>query len=55
MACYLDASALAKLVVAEVETPALQKWVDAQDQLSCPAISHGRSSRKLSVELPLTG
>ena len=32
MAFYLDTSALAKLVVAEAETPALRAWVDQQGQ-----------------------
>lgn len=33
MAYYLDTSALAKLVVAEAETPALQKWLAAADRV----------------------
>lgn len=37
MACYIDTSALAKLIVAEPETPALQSWFSAEDRdpVSC--------------------
>ncbi len=37
MACYIDTSALAKLIVAEPETPALQRWFSAEDRdpVSC--------------------
>ena len=31
MKCYLDASAAMKLVVVELETPALQEWLDDVD------------------------
>jgi hypothetical protein len=37
VACYIDTSALAKLIVAEPETPALQSWFSAEDRdpVSC--------------------
>jgi predicted nucleic acid-binding protein len=37
VACYIETSALAKLIVAEPETPALQSWFSAEDRdpVSC--------------------